>query len=59
MSTTSVSTTSSPPAKEVKVSVEEKLYLAKYKLDERTHLLVLDQDVCQKCAVINGSPNPA
>jgi ferredoxin like protein len=40
------------------VPVEEKLYLAKYKLDERPHLLIQDQAVCQKCAQINGSPQP-
>jgi len=40
------------------VSVEEKLYLAKYRLDERPHLVVLDQDVCQKCSLINGTPQP-
>ncbi len=47
-----------PPAKEASVSVEEKLYLAKYRLDERPHLVVLDQDVCQKCSLINGTPQP-
>jgi ferredoxin like protein len=47
-----------PAPKEIKVAVEEKLYLAKYKLDERPHLVIIDQDVCQKCAEINGSPQP-
>jgi len=46
------------PAKETRASVEEKLYLAKYRLDERPHLVVIDQNVCQKCAQINGSPQP-
>ncbi|MHB8565959.1 MAG: ferredoxin family protein [Nitrososphaerales archaeon] len=40
------------------MSVEEKLYLAKYKLDERPHLVILDQDACAKCAAVNGSPQP-
>jgi len=41
-----------------KVSVEEKLYMAKYKLDERPHLVIMDENVCKKCADINGSPQP-
>ena len=44
--------------KEDSVPVEEKLYLAKYKLDERPHLVIMDENVCQKCAKINGSPQP-
>ena len=39
MSTTTTQTAALPPQKEAKVSIEEKLYLAKYKLDERPHLL--------------------
>jgi ferredoxin like protein len=56
--TASASTVQSPAKKETLVSVEEKLYLAKYRLDERPHLVVLDQDVCQKCSLINGTPQP-
>jgi ferredoxin like protein len=56
--TVSTTVTAQPAAKEEKVSIEEKLYLAKYRLDERPHLVILDQDVCQKCAAINGSPQP-
>ena len=58
---TSSSASSSQPAtatEENIVSVEERLYLAKYKLDERPHLAIYDQAVCQKCAQINGSPQP-
>jgi ferredoxin like protein len=44
--------------KESTASVEEKLYLAKYKLDERPHLVIMDQTICQKCSQINGSPQP-
>jgi ferredoxin like protein len=44
--------------KEAPVPVEEKLYLAKYKLDERPHLVILDQAVCKRCSEINGSPQP-
>jgi ferredoxin like protein len=40
------------------IPVEEKLYLAKYKLDERPHLVIMDQNVCEKCAEVNGSPQP-
>lgn len=40
------------------VPVEEKLYLAKYKLDERPHLVIIDQDICDKCSKINGTPQP-
>ncbi|HZW56400.1 MAG TPA: 4Fe-4S dicluster domain-containing protein [Nitrososphaerales archaeon] len=47
-----------PAAREQSISVEEKLYLAKYKLDERPHLVIFEQDVCRKCAGINGSPQP-
>lgn len=57
MSTTTQQT--APQAtKEAKISVEEKLYMAKYKLDERPHLLIYEQNVCQKCSEINGSPQP-
>jgi ferredoxin like protein len=51
---------SSPVQKkpELTVPVEEKLYLAKYKLDERPHLVIFDQAVCKKCAEINGTPQP-
>jgi ferredoxin like protein len=41
-----------------KISVEEKLYLAKYKLDERPHLVIYDQSICLKCEHINGTPQP-
>ncbi len=44
--------------KEGIVPVEERLYLAKYKLDERPHLVIMDESVCQKCAQINGTPQP-
>ena len=58
--TTTSSSVSHPAAekKESTVSVEEKLYLAKYKLDERPHLVIMDQTICQKCSQINGSPQP-
>lgn len=54
-----VNTPSSPiEKKEQSGSVEEKLYLAKYRLDERPHLVIFDQAVCKKCEEINGSPQP-
>jgi ferredoxin like protein len=51
---------STAPATKIQslIPVEEKLYLAKYKLDERPHLVIMDQKVCENCAQINGSPQP-
>jgi ferredoxin like protein len=39
-------------------STEQKLYLAKYRLDDRPHIVVTDQDVCRHCEQINGTPQP-
>jgi len=39
-------------------STEQKLYLAKYRLDKRPHIIVMDQDVCRYCEKINGTPQP-
>lgn len=58
MSVMEMSTQTDEQKTEPKVSIEEKLYLAKYKLDERPHLLILDQNVCKKCEQINGTPQP-
>ena len=38
---------SSAPPKEL--SIEDKLYLAKYKLDEESHLKIISSDNCLKC----------
>ena len=58
MSTTTTQTASPAPQKEAKVSVEEKLLPRKVQARRAPASPDLDQDVCQKCATINGSPQP-
>ena len=40
------------------VNVEENLFLAKYKLDSRPHIVIYDHNVCRFCEKINGTPQP-
>ncbi|AAY79733.1 ferredoxin family protein [Sulfolobus acidocaldarius] len=38
--------------------IEERLYTLRYKRDEKPHLSIIEPNKCQKCAEINGVPEP-
>ncbi len=43
------STQTQPAPKQAELTIEDKLYLAKYKLDEKPHLIIISQGVCAEC----------
>lgn len=40
----------------VEDSTGQKLFLAKYRLDDRPHIIVIDQNICRFCETTNGTP---